>query len=247
MNNTITFYKSPVVEEILNKRPVTFASTNTYKVRALLSALEIIILNNIEGDVVELGCETGESSIYIRLMLDYYKQSTIREYHVYDSWEGVPTPDARDLSCNYPFTKGCCACKMSTFVTKFENEGIVPPIIHTGWFAEIPSFNKTFTKMTTNGFIVVDDYDYPNLPGCKKAVQDFLIDKIEKEIIINNYSDVGKGVLVVKGAGINNYSITYGTADNYKDVTIGLTNSIGAKNFNDHFGDDIPGVVKNLS
>ena len=280
--NVVSFPYSDEVNKILITRPVSFPSTNVMKITALLSALEIVLKNKIPGDIVELGCETGESSVYIRLMLDHYKESSNREYHVYDSWEGVPELKNEDLfidslKIHDPFTKGSCTSKLSTFTKKFESEGLIPPVIHTGWFSNIPdrsypkhiafayydgdlyqsiidSFDKTFNKMSKGGHIVIDDYDYPRLPGCKKAVTDFLSDKKEKEIIIDNYSDVGKGVLIVKGGELPElkssdlkYKILYGSPNSYMNVTYLLQKY--CENFKYphlYFGDHLIGKNKEI-
>lgn len=282
----ISFPESSVVEKILRLSfqnqnsenpilqgcPVRFSLTNTSKVRVLLSALEIVLKNNIPGDIVELGCETSELSIYIRLMLDYYGESDKREYHVYDSWEDVPAPDIND-----PFSKECCSSKMSKFIIKFEEENLRPPIIHTSWFAQINersypeqisfvyfdgnlhqsiinSFDKIFHKITKGGYIVIDDYEYPHLPDCKKVIEYFLKDQEEEEMIINKYSDIRKGVLIEKGkhfivpTKIHDYEIFYGTIDTYQDVTNKMNDDCKNFNtFNGHFTDHLPGISKNLS
>ena len=59
--------------------------------------------DNIEGDVVELGCNKGGTSIWIRRILDIYKNkfNIDKEFHVYDSWEGVPDKHYNDYCENF--------------------------------------------------------------------------------------------------------------------------------------------------
>ena len=74
--------------------------------------------------------------------------------------------------------------------------------IYSGWFKDIPdseypekisfafldgdfytsiidSLNKIYKKMVPGGIIIIDDCGWNALPGCKKAVEDFLEDKPE--------------------------------------------------------------------
>ena len=58
------------------------------QIKHLITFLEQAVTENIEGDVVEFGCYVGESSKYLRMMLDELKSN--KELYVYDSFEGLP-------------------------------------------------------------------------------------------------------------------------------------------------------------
>lgn len=148
---------------------------------------------DIEGDVVELGCNVGTTSIFIQHDL----QGSDKTFHVYDSFEGIPEPQEIDET---DFVKGMAKTTREVFEGNFENEKLKMPEIHHGWFkdAEYPekisfaffdgdmyssimdSFEKVYPRMSKGGIIVVHDYGWPRTKGVVKACDDFLKDKPEK-------------------------------------------------------------------
>lgn len=91
---------------------------------------------------------------------------------------------------------------MQEFIERFRASGVEPPVLHRGFFGEIPSreypgriayayydgdlyesimqsFNQTYAKMLPGGTIVVDDYLFEGFKGVKPAVDDHLDDKPE--------------------------------------------------------------------
>lgn len=60
---------------------------NILEIKGVLRKLIQVLNDNIEGDVVELGCNKGGTSIWIRRILDIYKNkfNIDKEFHVYDS------------------------------------------------------------------------------------------------------------------------------------------------------------------
>lgn len=211
-----------ITEKLLKLYPVPIFSSSPSKMYHVLSSLEYIINNNIDGDIVELGVETGQTSIYIQRMLNEYKQN--RKFHVYDSWEGVPEPNDFDLTnIKNPFNKGDCKSSKDIFINRFKQENIELPIIHSGWFNKIQdneypskiafaffdgdlyssimdSFNKVYHKLVPNARVIIDDYKWERTPGVEKACKDFLKDKPEKEIFLPNYraNNEGGGALLIK-------------------------------------------------
>jgi len=166
--------------------------------------LDKILNTNLEGDIVELGCNIGTTSLYIRTIMDIYNSK--KEFHVYDSWEGLPEklPEDTDMTNKYNiyFQKGSCTTSKYKFINVFKTIGLTMPTIHSGWFKEISdhkypekicfafldgdfyssitdSLNKIYHKMVKGGIIIIDDCGNGFLPGCKKAVEDFLEDKEE--------------------------------------------------------------------
>lgn len=168
----------------------------------VLHHLEKVLKLNLEGDVVELGCNVGTTSINIRRLLDEYK--TNKEFHVYDSWQGLPKKLLVDLNKDEKrqFKEGHCRTSKSVFQRVFKLKKLKEPIIHSGWFKQIPdeeypdkicfafldgdfyssimdSLNKIYHKMVRGGIIIIDDCGWSALPGCQKAIEDFLKDKRE--------------------------------------------------------------------
>jgi len=169
------------------------------------------VINNIEGDIVELGCNVGTTSIFIQRWLDITNSD--KEFNVYDSWEGLPEvlPVDESQGSGPSFKKGSCKTSKESFINNFKQRNLKLPKIHSGWFKEIPdeeypnkiafafldgdlyssimdSLNKIYHKMSKGGIIIIDDCGWNVLPGCKKAVDDFLEDKPET-LTLNGYTD----------------------------------------------------------
>lgn len=88
---------------------------------------------DVPGDAVEVGCNSGESSIVIRKVLNTY--SPVKELHVYDSFNGLPELTGTDNE-NGIYGKGHMIVPRQRLVDKFEEVGAVLPHIHEGWFEE---------------------------------------------------------------------------------------------------------------
>ena len=164
------------------------------------------------GDFVELGCYKGDTSLLITEML----KNTDHILYIYDSFEGLPQKTGNDESALGEYFKGG-----ELYVTKrevkerFLRAGLKLPVIKKAWFNELTdedlpekiafafldgdfyesirdSLKLIDGKMVEGGIIVVHDYMNPALPGVKKAVDEWLIDKQVKQntfqsmIIIND-------------------------------------------------------------
>lgn len=176
-----------------------------WQIVAVLTNLQKVLDQNIEGDIVELGCYIGTTTMYIQKLLNAYGSN--KKIHVYDSWQGLPNltqyerENAKSIN-GFKFQKGSCRTQKEHFVNTFVSRNLKLPIIHSGWFADIPdieypekicfaffdgdfytsimdSFNKTFHKVQKGGIIMIDDCGWDVLPGCEKACLDFLADKKE--------------------------------------------------------------------
>lgn len=187
------------VEKIIAAHPQTISTmVGIESMRYILDNFYSVM--GIPGDVVELGCNVGTTALYIRRLLNLVE--TGKEFHVYDSFEGLP--EANEHDGNPPrLDKGNLAKEKSAFEQSFKDAGLEFPIIHKGFFADIPdneypdkicfaffdgdfyssildSFFKVYHKMVPGGIIIVHDYEGAMLPGVKVACDDFLRDKPEK-------------------------------------------------------------------
>ena len=187
------------VEKIIAEHPQTISTmVHIDQMKYILDNLYSV--KDISGDVVELGCNVGTTALYIRRLLNMLESG--KEFHVYDSFEGLP--DANEHDGNPPrLDKGCLKKEQSSFEKSFSDAGLEFPVIHKGWFSEIPdeeypdkicfaffdgdfyssildSFFKVYHKMQKGGIIIVHDYEGADLPGVKKACDYFLKDKLEK-------------------------------------------------------------------
>jgi O-methyltransferase len=89
-----------------------------YQMFGVIYYLDKILNTNLEGDIVELGCNIGTTSLYIRKIMDIYNSN--KEFHVYDSWEGLPEKLSEDTDMtnkyNIYFQKGSCATSKYKFI-----------------------------------------------------------------------------------------------------------------------------------
>lgn len=163
----------------------------------VISALEQTLRASVEGAVVEFGCYVGTTSVFIRRVLDEQHQSDTREFHVYDSFEGLPQKSGQDSNAaGVDFEAGKLFVTRKEFLQQFRSGNLRPPVIHKGWFNElgssdvpepiafafldgdfyesiISSLRLVYPKMSKHGRIVIDDYQRETLPGVERAIHDF--------------------------------------------------------------------------
>lgn len=193
-----------VIKKIMSKDPNPISGmVNFNQIKYILFNLSKCV--ELEGDVVELGCNVGTTTLYLRRFLEEINSK--KEIHVFDSFEGLPEKSIDDMDTTY--SKGSCKIPKDHFEYYFNLNKLKLPIINVGWFAEIPddkypekicfaffdgdfyssiidSFNKVYSKMVPGGIVLIHDYEYSPLPGVKKACEDFLADKPEDIIYEGN-------------------------------------------------------------
>lgn len=149
-----------------------------------------------DGAIVEFGCYIGTTSLFIRRLLDQNQDN--REFHVYDSFAGLPAKTEQDESrAGEQFKSGELAVSKQQFIREFKKAGLRTPIIHKGWFkdmvdADIPghiafafldgdfyesihdSLKLVLPRMQTGGCIILDDYAREALPGVARAAHELL-------------------------------------------------------------------------
>ena len=119
------------------------------------------------------------------------------EFHVYDSFAGLPPKTREDQSvAGDQFVTGELHASRKGFVDNFKKAGLRLPIIHKGWFSDLvaddipssvsfaffdgdyyesiaDSFRVVAPKLTSSATIVVDDYASEALPGAAKATNEW--------------------------------------------------------------------------
>jgi O-methyltransferase len=158
--------------------------------------LERVLEAGVPGAVVEFGCYVGTTSLFIRRLLDAHHESG-RQFHVYDSFEGLPEKVGADQSAaGADFTAGKLAVSKKEFLHQFRAAKLVPPAAHKAWFRDLTekdvpaeiafafldgdfydsildSLKLVWPRMQPGGTVLIDDYQRPELPGVEKAVQDY--------------------------------------------------------------------------
>jgi hypothetical protein len=74
-----------------------FTMTSIERMYALYKAVEYVVRNKIEGDIVECGVWRGGSCMLIAKTLAHFKD-TSRSIHLYDTFEGMPAPTQADVA-----------------------------------------------------------------------------------------------------------------------------------------------------
>ena len=120
-------------------------SNNMYNIQyfIVLSSLINILTNNINGAIVELGCNCGGTTIRISKILDLYNCK--KSFHVYDTFTGLPKIDVNKDINQY---EDKMVCSVSKFCHIMEQISIGRmPIIHQGLFGNI---NEELVKAGKN-------------------------------------------------------------------------------------------------
>tara|TARA_Y100000310_G_C20422719_1_gene687446 strand:+ start:55 stop:711 length:657 start_codon:yes stop_codon:yes gene_type:complete len=189
------------IEKIVDEDKIISPMMGRNQIIGVLDHLHQVLQKDIPGDIVELGCNVGTTSIFIRKLLDEYGSD--KKFHVYDSWQGLPEKHEKDKNeVERQFSKGMCKTNKDTFIQNFKTRNLEVPEIHSGWFkavsddnypekicfafydgdfytSTIDSLEKTFHKIERGGIIIIDDCGWNVLPGVERACVDFLEEKDE--------------------------------------------------------------------
>lgn len=157
--------------------------------------------NRLPGDIVECGVWRGGSA-YLLL------RATSKRVHLFDSFSGLPEPQACDIPTDdisfnafagkFSFSEG----NLEQYVRDLLSDYLQRLCIYKGWFADTllssqasqysmvhldcdfyQSYRECLEyfvpRIVASGFLVCDEYSFDNLPGARKAVDDYFGD-IEK-------------------------------------------------------------------
>lgn len=169
--------------------------------------IEQALRENVPGDVVECGVWRGGASIYAAGVLA--ANESTRNLYLCDSFQGLPKPslkqDEGDPHWQSSDYLGVSQDQVWDNFGKFHLQG---PNVHLvkGWFnqtlTDLPAkqiavlradgdmyestmdiLKALYHRVSPGGFVIMDDYNV--VPGCKKAVHDFLGDKTVEMIRID--------------------------------------------------------------
>ena len=185
-----------ITNQLLAKYLIISDQVDAKELGVLLRELEKLLQSGVTGNIVEFGCYVGTTSLFIRRLLDAYNFTS--EFHVYDSFAGLPEKTQADASAaGEQFKAGELLAPRKTFIQNFKKAGLKPPIIHKGWFADftpedvpesisfaffdgdfyesiVDSFRVCDGKLQETATIIVDDYANEALPGAARAVDEWL-------------------------------------------------------------------------
>lgn len=199
-------------DDILKSYPIISDQVDIKELTVLLRELEAVLRSGGRGSVVEFGCYVGTTSLFIRRLLDAYNFAG--EFHVYDSFAGLPEKTSQDNSAvGEQFKAGELLVPRKNFINNFKKAGLRMPTIHKAWFSDLTpedvpenimfaffdgdfyesiadSFRVCEDKFGEGAVVVIDDYANEALPGAQRAVDDWCrrcgrgIDRVEASLAI---------------------------------------------------------------
>lgn len=185
-----------ITDDLLRKHSIVSNQVDKQELQVVLANLERLLTSGATGAVVEFGCYVGTTSLFIMRLLSQFNSSN--EYHVFDSFAGLPDKTTYDISVvGEQFKTGELLATKNQFIANFKKANLKLPIIHKGWFSEVSpsavpeniifafldgdyygsikdSLKLIESKLSKQAVIVVDDYANEALPGAAKAVDEWL-------------------------------------------------------------------------
>lgn len=164
------------------------------EVAIILRELRQVMAAGVPGDVVELGCYVGTTSVFLAKEI----AGSERKLYCYDSYEGLPAKSDKDASpAGEQFKAGELLATKRQFIKNLKQTGLPMPQVKKAWFsdltpADLPrqiafafldgdyyqsildSLKLVWPKLAPGATVVVDDYVSNALPGAAKAVDEWL-------------------------------------------------------------------------
>ncbi|SDS11569.1 TylF/MycF/NovP-related O-methyltransferase [Bradyrhizobium canariense] len=181
-------------------------STNVEQRMNMYHLVSQTIAYDIDGDLVEVGCNEGQSAVLIAKIIRSFNSE--KKLHVYDSFEGLPATRTED---GESYRKGDLATSEDVLRNNFRIHGLELPTIHKGWFDQtlseglpekvcfahldgdlyesiMVSLEYVYPRLTPGAICLIDDYcdtsinpnGWNHLPGVKEACDEFLAEKPEQ-------------------------------------------------------------------
>lgn len=203
------------IGRLIERHGIISDQVDRSELSALLHELAKVLDANRGATIVEFGCYIGTTSLYIRRLMDSFGSNG--EFHVYDSFEGLPEKTARDRSpLGEQFKAGELAVGKKAFLREFHRAGLRPPTVHKAWFdrltaADIPqtiqfafldgdyyesimqSLRLIEKNLAPNAVIVVDDYGNEALPGASLAVNEWCCESGYKPQVVASLAIIRVG------------------------------------------------------
>jgi len=185
-----------MIDELLKKYRLLSDQVDEREVAIVLRELSASLVATTSGDVVEFGCYAGTTSVFISRYMNMQKST--REFHVYDSFEGLPEKGTKDQSrAGDQFIAGELSVSKKQFIVNYKKAGLSLPRIHKSWFNELSdddmpneiafafldgdyyesvmtSLKLVWPRLVPGAIVVIDDYANEALPGAAKAVDEWL-------------------------------------------------------------------------
>ena len=198
------------VSKILTQYPHTTPNMMPQCIERILNEMAGVLEAGIEGDIVELGCHAGLTSVYLQRLLDSYQSP--KALHLYDSFDGLPEKMPQDMASEpNEFVQGYFKLPQEWLIERFKQNNLQTPVIHAGWFRDqvypepiafgfldgdfyssiMDSLNAVWPKLSKGGVICIHDYKWDKLCGVEQACKDFFGN-------LDNIKDTGLGLGVIQ-------------------------------------------------
>ena len=164
----------------------------------LQDAIDTVLREGIEGDLIEAGVWRGGVTIFMRGMLEA-RGDRGRNVWVADSFDGLPRPDATRYPADATdshWSRKQLAVSLDRVRDNFRRYGLLDERVRfvPGWFSEslasapieklaiaridgdmygstIEALRAVYPKVAHGGFVIIDDYH--TVKGCRLAADDF--------------------------------------------------------------------------
>jgi Macrocin-O-methyltransferase (TylF) len=157
--------------------------------------VELVLADNVPGDLAEAGVWRGGTVIYMRALLRLH-DVTDRDVWVIDSFAGLPPHDGQADSGSFMEPEmAALAVPLAEVRHNFELYGLLDDQVKflEGWFcdtlpgaligplsvlrldgdlyqSQLDVLTHLYPRLSPGGFVIVDD---PNMPGCARAVREY--------------------------------------------------------------------------
>ena len=163
------------------------------------SCVDHVLREDIPGDLIETGVWRGGGAIFMRAVLAA-RDDHDRIVWVADSFQGLPPPKPEHVADHgdLHFTQPYLAVSLEEVKANFEKYGLLDDQVRflPGWFNEslvaspierlsvlrvdcdmygstMDVLTALYPRLSVGGYIIVDDYSNPDIPGCKAAVDEY--------------------------------------------------------------------------
>lgn len=177
--------------ELLDRYPIVSNQVTRAELAIILRELQKVAA--VPGDVVELGCYVGTTSLFLQRAL----KDTTKTLHVYDSFAGLPRKTDQDASpAGEQFKQGELLASKQQLIKHFKQAGLSLPVIHKVWFEELTphdlpnaisfafldgdfytsiraSLAAIWPRLASGAVVLVDDFNTSALPGVARAVKEW--------------------------------------------------------------------------
>ncbi len=164
------------------------------EIAVIMREFETTLARGVAGDVVELGCYVGTTSVFLAKRL----KDTGRKLYLFDSFEGLPPKTHQDDSpAGLQFKTGELLATKKQLIRNLKQANVPMPVIKKAWFSDLidsdmprqiafafldgdyygsicDSLRVITPRLTPGATIIVDDYANEALPGAAKATDEWL-------------------------------------------------------------------------